>query len=108
MRIALVAAGLTLLLVGSVVPALAQSSLSAGLPRMGGTGITPSGGGFSGTMGDPDYYAAGSDLPESEGHYPGPYGTMGTASPYRTAPPPPAMQYYAPAMQYNWINPYPR
>jgi hypothetical protein len=111
MRIRLAALGSTLLVAGVVaagLPAAAQTSLTASLPgMMGGTGITPHGTGFSGTMGDPDYYIAGSDLPESEGHYPGPYGTMGTAAGYRSPPPPPAMQYTLP-MQYNFTNPYAR
>lgn len=97
-----------MLLLGAAAPAMAQTSLSASLPSMGGTGISPHGTGFSGSMGDPDYYVAGSDIPASEGHYPGPYGTMGApgAVPgtYRYAPPPPAMQY-SPALQYNWTGP---
>ena len=106
MRIRLAALGLTLVVAG-MGSASAQSSLSAGLTSMGGVGIGRHGTGFSGTMGDPDYYVVGSALPESEGHYPGPYGTMGAAGAYRTAPPPPAMQYTLP-MQYNWTNPYAR
>ena len=76
MRIKPAALGLVLLLAGSAA-ASAQTSLSASLTSMGGVGISPHGTGFSGTMGDPDYYLAGTDLPASEGHYPGPYGTMG-------------------------------
>jgi hypothetical protein len=113
MRIKHAALGLTFLGAGlgaGGLPALAQTSLTASLPgMMGGTGSSPHGTGFSGTLGDPDYYIAGSDLPESEGHYPGPYGTMGTVAGFPNGLRPPAMQYTpAPPMQYNWINPYPR
>ena len=111
MRITGAAFGLVLVLAGAG-SASAQSSLSAGLTSMGGVGISRHGTGFSGTLGDPDYYVAGSDLPESEGHYPGPYGTMGTAAGARYTGPAPAMQYIPsrqyPPMQYNWTNPYAR
>src|SRR4051812_17228633 len=105
MRMKLAALGLTLLvgaLVAGAESASAQSSMSAGLPRLGGVGIGPNGTGFNGTMGDPDYYLPGSSVAESEGHYPGPYGTMGALRPvvggvpYEVAPPaagtPPAIQ----------------
>jgi hypothetical protein len=112
MRIGHAVLGLTFLgasLVAGATAVPAQTSLTASLPGMqGGTGSSSHGTGFSGTLGDPDYYIAGSDLPESQGHYPGPYGTMGTVAGYRNAAPP-AMQY-TPAlpMQYNWGYPYPR
>lgn len=80
MRIKPAALGLVLLAAGAS-GASAQTSLTASLPdMMGGVGVTPHGTGFNGTMGDPDYYLAGTDLPASEGHYPGPYGTMGPPS----------------------------
>ena len=98
MSIKLAALGLALLFAGTGA-ASAQTSLTASLPDMlGGTGITPHGTGFSGTLGDPEYWVAGTDLPASEGHYPGPYGTMGppgramTAAPYQPGVLPP-IQY---------------
>jgi hypothetical protein len=110
MSIKLAAFGFAMLLVGTGA-ASAQTSLTASLPDMlGGTGTSRNGTGFNGSLGDPDYWVAGTDLPASEGHYPGPYGTMGppgllpSASRYA---PPPAMQY-SPAMQYNWTSPPPR
>jgi hypothetical protein len=102
MQIKPAALGLILIIAGSAA-ASAQTSLSASLPRLGGVGVGPHGTGFNGTMGDPDYYLSGSSVPESEGHYPGPYGTMGALRPvtggvpYEVAPPtagtPPAIQY---------------
>ena len=103
MRIKPAALGLVLLAAGAF-GASAQTSLTASLPgMMGGVGVTPHGTGFNGTMGDPDYYIAGTELPASEGHYPGPYGTMGppsrqpSISPYPAALPaagtPAPMQY---------------
>lgn len=107
MRMTVAMLGLTVLIAGAAT-ASAQTSLTASLPDMrGGVGITPHGTGFSGTMGDPEYWVAGTDLPASEGHYPGPYGTMGAPSRLPAAypyAPPPAMQY-RPAMQYDLTYP---
>lgn len=101
MRTRLFVLGFGLLVAGVASGASAQS-LTASLPgMMGGTGITPHGTGFDGTMGDPDLF-------------PGPSATVtpaGGLGPVYGAPGTPARGGFAPstpAMQYNFVNPYAR
>ena len=100
MRIKLTAVGLVLLVTGMATAASAQS-LTASLPgMMGGTGITPNGTGFDGTMGDPDLFP-GPAAATPAGTLAPVYGAPGTAAGRGYAPTPPAMQY-------NFGNPYAR
>lgn len=90
-----------LIAVGAPVAALAQG-LNAGLAGdSGGVGISPHGTGFSGTLGDPDYYAGTSTPPTfAPGYapgYPAPGGFPGAvpgAGGFGYTPPPPPIQYY--------------
>ena len=89
-----------LIAVGAPAAALAQG-LNGGLEGdSGGVGIGPHGTGFSGTLGDPDYYAGTSTPPTLAPAYtpgypaPGGFPVAPGAGGFGYTPPPPPIQYY--------------
>ena len=96
---------LAILIAAAGAPAAGRTQgLNAGLGgASGGVGIGPHGTGFSGTLGDPDYYAGTSTTPASIPAYtPGyalPGGLPGAApgaGGFGYTPPPPIQYYFGP------------